>query len=139
LAVDNFPTNFKIWPQPILLYIFNGMAINNLQNVLFSKNGLPISDPYFLNQAWASQRLAFFENPFVCDMSMCVCSSPKLLITSGMIGYDMKPLWLAKQVLYFPFFYIVVEVVVNPYSWFGCGLCKQSMSRKLHIKGKVRV
>jgi len=33
--------------QPILLYIFNGMATNNLQNVLSSKNGQPISDPYF--------------------------------------------------------------------------------------------
>ena len=33
--------------QPNLLYIFNGMAIDNLQNVLFSKNGRPISDPYF--------------------------------------------------------------------------------------------
>ena len=30
-----------------LLYIFNGMVINNLQDVLSSKNGQPISDPYF--------------------------------------------------------------------------------------------
>jgi len=48
-----FLTNFNIWPTkihfgwPILLSIFNGMAINNLQNVLSSKNGWLISNPYF--------------------------------------------------------------------------------------------
>jgi len=53
ITVGHFPTNFNIWLtkihfcQPILLYIFNGMAINNLQNVQSSKNSWPISDPYF--------------------------------------------------------------------------------------------
>jgi len=43
ITVDHFLTNFNSWPTkihfgwPILLYIFNGMAINNLQNVLSSK------------------------------------------------------------------------------------------------------
>ena len=52
ITVGHWPF-FNIWPtkihfgRPNLLYIFNGMAIDNLQNVLFSKNGRPISDPYF--------------------------------------------------------------------------------------------
>jgi len=43
ITVGQFLTNFNIWPtkihfgQPILLYIFNGMVINNLQNVPSSK------------------------------------------------------------------------------------------------------
>jgi len=43
VPVGHFPTNLKIWPTKIhfgwriLLYIFNGMAINNLQNVLSLK------------------------------------------------------------------------------------------------------
>jgi len=43
ITVGHFLSNFNIWPikihfgWPILLYIFNGMAINNLQNVLFQK------------------------------------------------------------------------------------------------------
>jgi len=53
ITVGHFLTNFNIWltkihfGRPILLYIINEMAINNLQNVLSSKNGQPISDPYF--------------------------------------------------------------------------------------------
>ena len=31
----------------LYLYIFNGTAINNLQNALFSKNNQPISNPQF--------------------------------------------------------------------------------------------
>ena len=44
--------NFNVWPTKIhfgqsnLLYIYNGMEINNLQNVQSSKNGQPISEPY---------------------------------------------------------------------------------------------
>jgi len=43
LAIGYFLTNFNIWPTkiyfgwPILLYVFNGMVINNLQNVLSLK------------------------------------------------------------------------------------------------------
>ena len=52
-AIDHFPTNFNIYPtkvhrnRPNLLYIFNGMAINNLQMSCFLKSGQPISNPYF--------------------------------------------------------------------------------------------
>jgi len=46
ITIGHFPTNFNIWLTkihfgwPILLYIFNGMAINNLQNILSSKKQL---------------------------------------------------------------------------------------------------
>ena len=32
---------------PNLLHVLNGMAITSLQNLLFSKNGGPISNPYY--------------------------------------------------------------------------------------------
>ena len=43
--------------RPNLLYIFNGMANDNLQKCPIFKNGRPISDPYFYHCMVASNKI----------------------------------------------------------------------------------
>ena len=60
--------------------------------------------PGFFNKLFLNQAHAWFLKIYpvrivgmrVC---VCVCPRPRLLITSGMMWHDMKPIWLAKQVL----------------------------------------
>jgi len=94
-----------------------------------------------LNQVHTDQKLVhvwFLEIAFVCNVCMCVCPPPRLLITSGVICCDMEPLWLVKQVLGFS-----LSFIWQLKSWWihidsRCGLCKQNASWKLHVRRKVR-
>ena len=60
----------------------------------------------FLNQLFISVRFVhawFLEIDFICDMCACMCVPVhhplRLLITSGMMSYDIDTVGLVKQVL----------------------------------------
>ena len=64
--------------QPNLLYIFNGMAIDNLQKCPIFKNGRLISDPYFYRRITITYvhncQLNYLLANYVCIYYMAIYS-----------------------------------------------------------------
>jgi len=64
---------------------------------------------------------------------VCACLPLRLLITSDMIGCDMEPLWLVRQVVGFSLSFMWQLKSLQIHIVGGCGFCKQSALWKLHI------
>jgi len=82
----------------------NGFWLCHTQNKLLAHMNMIIKHAPIYNRhdifkpgVWCDWFLEFFLP--VMRVCVFVCPPLRLLITSGLIWYDMEPLWLVKQVL----------------------------------------